>query len=95
MSRYGRPLSGSAISNGVHDIATAAQVPLHSLHQFRHSCASDLLEAGVHLAEVQRILGHAVISTSVRYVHIADPQRSAATALHPINDWLQPQGATA
>lgn len=95
VSRYGHPLSGSAISNGVHDIATAAQVPVHSLHQFRHSCASDLLEAGVHLAEVQRILGHAVISTTVRYVHIADPQRRAAMALHPINQWLQSQGATA
>jgi site-specific recombinase XerD len=95
VSRYGRPLSGSAISNGVHEIATAAQVPIHSVHQFRHSCASDLLEAGVHLAEVQRILGHSVISTTVRYVHIADPQRRAAIALHPINDWLQPQGATA
>jgi len=95
VSRYGQPLSGSAISNGIHEIATMAQVPIHSLHQFRHSCASDLLEAGVHLAEVQRILGHAVISTTVRYVHIADPQRRAAIALHPINDWLQPQGVSA
>jgi len=95
VSRSGRPLSGCAISNGVHAIAASAQVPIHSVHQFRHSCASDLLEAGVHLAEVQRILGHAIISTTVRYVHIADPQRRAAIALHPINDWLQPQGATA
>jgi integrase/recombinase XerD len=95
VSRYGRPLSGSAISNGVHNIATAAQVPIHSVHQFRHSCASDLLEAGVHLAEVQRFLGHSVISTTVRYVHIADPQRRAAMALHPLNDWLQPQGVSA
>lgn len=95
VSRNGQRLRGTAISNGVHDIATSAQVPIHSLHQFRHSCASDLLEAGVHLAEVQRILGHAVISTTVRYIHIADPQRRAAIALHPINEWLQPQGATA
>lgn len=95
VSRHGRPLNGNAISKGVHDIAKVAQIPIHSVQQFRHSCASDLLEAGVHLAEVQRILGHAVISTTVRYVHIADPQRRAAIALHPINDWLQPQGATA
>jgi site-specific recombinase XerD len=95
VSRHGRPLNASVISNGIHRIALTAQVPFHSLHQFRHSCASDLLEAGVHLAEVQRILGHAVISTTVRYVHIADPQRRAAIALHPINDWLKPQGATA
>ena len=95
VSRNGQRLSGSGISNGIHDIARAAQVPIHSLHQFRHTCASDLLQAGVHLAEVQRILGHAVIATTVRYVHIADPQRRAAIALHPINEWLQPQGATA
>jgi site-specific recombinase XerD len=95
VSRYGRPLNASVISNGIHKIALGAEVPIHSLHQFRHSCASDLLEAGVHLAEVQRILGHAVISTTVRYVHIADPQRRAAIAQHPINDWLKPQGATA
>jgi integrase/recombinase XerD len=88
VSRNGRRLSGFAISNGVHAISRSAQVPIHSIHQFRHSCASDLLEAGVHLAEVQRVLGHSVISTTVRYVHIADPQRRAAIELHPINAWL-------
>jgi site-specific recombinase XerD len=91
VSRNGKRLSGFAISNGVHAISRRAQVPIHSLHQFRHSCASDLLEAGVHLAEVQRVLGHCVISTTVRYVHIADPQRRAAIELHPINAWLPPQ----
>jgi site-specific recombinase XerD len=95
VSRNGKRLSGTAISNGIHDISRLAQVPIHSIHQFRHSCASDLLEAGVHLAEVQRILGHCVISTTVRYVHIADPQRRAAITLHPINDWLRQPGATA
>ncbi len=59
-----------------------------SVHQFRHSCASDLLEAGVHLADVQRILGHQGIATTVRYTHIADHARRAAIALHPINAWL-------
>jgi site-specific recombinase XerD len=89
VSRHGAPLSGLSISNGVHGISRRAQVPFNSLHQFRHSCASDLLEAGVHLAQVQNILGHSVIATTVRYVHIADPQRREAIALHPINDWLQ------
>ena len=91
VSRAGKRLSGAAISNGIHAIARRAQVPMHSLHQFRHSCASDLLEAGVHLAEVQRILGHSIIQTTVRYAHIADPQRRAAMMLHPINEWLSEQ----
>jgi len=84
----GQRLSASSVSNGVRRIARRADVPLHSVHQFRHSCASDLLEAGVHLAEVQRILGHQVIATTVRYVHLADPQRRAAMARHPLNEWL-------
>lgn len=84
----GRPLSAEAISTGVHRIARRAGVPFRSLHQFRHSCASDLLEAGVSLPQVQQILGHRVICTTVRYTHIADPQRAAAMARHPINDWL-------
>jgi len=95
VSRNGKRLGRFAISNGVHAISRSAQVPLHSLHQFRHSCASDLLEAGVHVAEVQRILGHCVVSTTVRYVHIADPQRRAAIELHPINEWMSQRRATA
>ncbi len=95
ISRNGRRLSGTAISNGVRAISRRAQVPMHSLHQFRHTCASDLLEAGVHLAEVQRVLGHSVIQTTVRYVHIADPQRRAAMELHPINALLAQQEVTA
>jgi integrase/recombinase XerD len=95
VSRCGKRLTGGAISNGIHAISRRAQVPIHSLHQFRHSCASDLLESGVHLAQVQRILGHSGIATTVRYVHIADPQRRAAMTLHPINDWLAEQRVSA
>jgi len=53
------------------------------------------LESGVHLAQVQRILGHCGIATTVRYVHIADPQRRAAMTLHPLNDWLPQQQVSA
>jgi site-specific recombinase XerD len=88
ITRTGTRLRGEAISHAVHAMAHRAGVSLHSLHQFRHTCASDLLEAGVHLAQVQGILGHAVIATTVRYVHIADPQRREAMKVHPLNDWL-------
>jgi len=93
VNREGRRLSGDSISKLVRGLAKRSGVSLHSLHQFRHSCASDLLEAGVGLPEVQRILGHQGIATTVRYVHIADPQRRAAMARHPINDWLRAEVA--
>jgi len=95
VSQRGEPLSAQAISNGIHALARRAGVPLVSVHQFRHSCASDLLEAGVHLAEVQRILGHQGIATTVRYTHIADPARRAAMARHPINDFLHAEALAA
>lgn len=84
----GRPLSGHAISMGIHRLAARAGIDLATVHQFRHTCASDLIEAGVSLPEVQRILGHAVIATTVRYTHIAGHQRRDAIARHPINEWL-------
>jgi site-specific recombinase XerD len=59
-----------------------------TLHQFRHTCASDLLESGASLAEVKRILGHRHISTTVRYLHITDPQKTEAVKHHPINTIL-------
>jgi integrase/recombinase XerC len=95
VTRNGARLTGSAVSNAIHAISRNAGVSIHSLHQFRHTCASDLLEAGVHLAQVQRILGHSGIATTVRYVHIADPQRRSAMSVHPLNDWLTPQQVAA
>jgi len=89
VNRYGQRLKGPGISQGIHRIARRMNVPLVSLHQFRHTCASDLLEAGTRLPEVQRMLGHQTISTTVRYLHLSDPLRRAAVERHPINDWLE------
>jgi integrase/recombinase XerC len=93
VSRDGARLTGAAISHVVHGLSRRSGTPLLGLHQFRHSCASDLLAAGVRLPEVQQILGHQRISTTVRYVHLADPERKAAMAKHPINDWLGQEAA--
>lgn len=89
VNRSGGRMSMQSISNGVMAMARRAQIPYRSVHQFRHSCASDLLSAGVHLAEVQRILGHSSVSTTMIYTHVADPMRAAAIAKHPLNDWLR------
>lgn len=89
INRAGKRVSESSISQAVHTLARRAGVRLHSLHQFRHTCASDLIAAGVSLPEVQRILGHSGIGTTMRYLHVADPERQEAIARHPINDWLE------
>lgn len=63
------------------------------MHQFRHTCASDPLEAGVRLPDVQQLLGHQTVSTTMRYLHVADPQLHQAVKVHPLNEILAAGGA--
>jgi integrase/recombinase XerC len=91
--KYGGRLTGSAISRGIQRLSRRFLEAPITMHQFRHSCASDLLEEGVRLPEVQRLLGHATISTTMRYLHVADPQLHAAVKAHPINAILGEGGA--
>jgi len=88
INRSGFRMSSQNLSMLVHRLAKTANVPLVSLHQFRHTCASDLLETGVSLPEVQQFLGHATVTTTTRYLQIADPERSRAIKKHPLNDYL-------
>ena len=88
VNREGERMKPEAVSRAIHRLAERAGVSLSTLHQFRHSCATDLLEAGVRLPEVQKILGHRVISTTLRYTHISDPKRREAIERQPLNYWL-------
>ena len=88
VNREGQRMKAEHLSRLVHRLSRAAGVPLVSLHQFRHTCASDLLEGGVRLPEVQAILGHATVATTMRYLQVADPARAEAMKCHPLNEYL-------
>ena len=88
VNRLGKRLGAQSIGLLIHRLAHKANVPLVTVHQFRHTCASDLLENGASLAQVQGMLGHKCVQTTSRYLHIADPARAQALKRHPLNEYL-------
>jgi integrase/recombinase XerD len=83
IARGGRKLTRQRVWQMVR-AASAASGRKASPHMLRHSCATHMVENGADLRTVQTILGHADISTTQVYTHMAlDRLRTVYQKHHP------------
>ena len=83
IARGGRKLTRQRVWQMVR-AASAVSGRMASPHMLRHSCATHMVENGADLRTVQTILGHADISTTQVYTHLAlDRLRTVYQKHHP------------
>jgi len=84
LNRAGRRLSEQSIRAVVRQTATASGSGRVTPHMFRHTLATQLLEQGVDLRHIQRLLGHSSITTTTIYAQVSDrSQRECLLLRHP------------
>lgn len=71
-SRAGTPLKTDTLWKIMRSYRKTANLPQAvTTHSFRHACATEMLKGGASTRHVQEMLGHADISTTQIYTHLA------------------------
>jgi site-specific recombinase XerD len=91
LPRRSQPLSKVVVQHLVANIGTRARIRHVTLHTFRRTFATHLLENGANLEVIRALLGHVWIQTTVRYARIGpDGLSRSFEKYHPLGNRHEP-----
>jgi len=87
VNRYGKPLSEQSARSMIHKYADEIQADINiTPHMFRHSFATYLMEEDVNIRYIQKMLGHASITTTEIYTYVTtEKEKEILRTRHPRN----------
>ncbi len=81
VTETGAPIHPSNLLKHFHKALDVAELPKIRVHDLRHTCATLMLDAGIPLVTVSKILGHSSVAVTAKiYAHALDKSKASAIA---------------